>query len=108
MDVPEIANVVVPRPAGPGGRPVRRGRAGRGASTAKEEAALQKNAEAFIEAFNKGDAKALAAFLTDDGDMVDQDGHQFKGRKAIEEDYEKLFADAEGPSSTSASARCAW
>ena len=39
--------------------------------TAKEEAALQKNAEAFVEAFNKGDAKALAAFFTDDGDLAD-------------------------------------
>ena len=29
---------------------------------AKEEAALQKRAEAFVEAFNKGDPKAVAAF----------------------------------------------
>ena len=64
--------------------------------TAKEEAALQKNAEAFVEAFNKGDAKALAAFFTDDGDMIDQDGHQIKGRKAIEEVYTKFFADTKG------------
>ena len=60
---------------------------------AKEEAALQKNAEAFVEAFNKGDAKALAAFFTEDGDIIDQDGHQIKGRKAIEQVYTKLFAD---------------
>ena len=64
--------------------------------TAKEEAALQKNTEAFVEAFNKGDAKALAAFFTEDGDMIDQDGHQIKGRKAIEEVYTKLFADTKG------------
>ncbi len=63
---------------------------------ATEEAALQKNAEAFCEAFNKGDAKALAAFFTEDGDMIDQDGRQIKGRKAIEEVYTKLFADTKG------------
>ena len=60
---------------------------------AKEEAAIQKNAEAFVEAFNKGDAKALAAFFTEDGDMIDQEGRQIKGRKAIEQVYTKLFAD---------------
>ena len=63
---------------------------------AKEEAALQKNAEAFVEAFNKGDAKALAAFFTQDGDIIDQDGRQIKGRKAIEEVYAKIFAETKG------------
>jgi uncharacterized protein (TIGR02246 family) len=63
---------------------------------AKEEAALQKNAEAFVEAFNKGDAKALAAFWTEDGDLINQEGHQLKGRKAIEEAYTKLFSETKG------------
>ncbi len=63
---------------------------------AKEEAAIQKTAEEFAEAFNKGDAKALAAFFTEDGDMIDQEGHQVKGRKAIEELYAKLFAETKG------------
>jgi uncharacterized protein (TIGR02246 family) len=62
----------------------------------KEEAALQKNAEAFVEAFNKGDAKAAAAFFTEDGDIIDQDGRQIKGRKAIEKTYTKVFAGAKG------------
>ncbi|HJZ56859.1 MAG TPA: hypothetical protein VKE74_17960, partial [Gemmataceae bacterium] len=35
-----------------------------------EEAALLKNAEAFVEAFNKGDAKTLAAFWTPQGDYT--------------------------------------
>jgi len=63
---------------------------------AKEEAAIQKSAEAFVEAFNSGDAKAVAAFWTPDGDMVDREGHQVKGRKAIEAAYQKFFADAKG------------
>jgi uncharacterized protein (TIGR02246 family) len=61
-----------------------------------EEAALQKRAEAFVEAFNKGDAKAVAAFWTPEGDLVDQDGHHFKGRKAIEELYTNFFAETKG------------
>ena len=63
---------------------------------AKEEAAIQKTAEEFAEAFDKGDAKALAAFFTEDGDMIDQEGHQVKGRKAIEDLYAKLFAETKG------------
>jgi len=63
---------------------------------AKEEAAIQKNAEAFVAAFNKGDAKAVAAFFTPNGDMVDQEGHHFKGRKAIEELYQKFFSEVKG------------
>ena len=48
---------------------------------APEEAAIKKNAEAFIAAFDKGDAKAVAAFWTPDGDYVDETGKQMKGRE---------------------------
>ena len=39
---------------------------------ASDEAAIKKSAEAFIAAFDKGDAKAVAAFWTTDGDYVDE------------------------------------
>src|SRR3954468_2486883 len=55
-----------------------------------------KRAKAFIEAFHKGDAKAVAAFWTPDGDYVDQAGKQTKGRAAIEKLYEKAFAANKG------------
>jgi uncharacterized protein (TIGR02246 family) len=61
-----------------------------------EEDVLQKRAEAFVKAFNDGDAKAVAAFFTTDADMVDQEGHHIEGRKAIEETYKKFFAEAKG------------
>lgn len=61
-----------------------------------EEEVLQKRAEAFVETFNKGNAKALAAFFTPDGDLVDPEGNQIKGRKAIEETYRKYFAERKG------------
>jgi uncharacterized protein (TIGR02246 family) len=61
------------------------------AQDAKE--AIGKNGEAFIEAFHKGDAKALAAFWTEDGDYTDQAGRHMKGREAIEKAFEGFFAE---------------
>jgi uncharacterized protein (TIGR02246 family) len=50
----------------------------------------------FIEAFNRGDAKAVAAFYMPDATYVDEDGREYKGRAAIEQLYEKTFAAAKG------------
>jgi uncharacterized protein (TIGR02246 family) len=61
-----------------------------------EEKALQKRGEAFVAAFNKGDAKAVAAFFMPRADVVDTEGHHLKGREAIQESYQKLFAEAKG------------
>src|SRR5262245_28105986 len=66
------------------------------APPSEEEKALRKRAEAFVETFNKGDAKAIAAFFTADCDVVDPEGNQIQGHKAIEETYAKLFAQAKG------------
>jgi uncharacterized protein (TIGR02246 family) len=52
--------------------------------------------EEFIKAFNKGDAKAVAAFWTEDAKYVDSDGKECKGRQAIEKLYEKSFAARKG------------
>ena len=65
-------------------------------SNPQEEAAITKTAEAFVEAFQKGDAKAVAAFWTPDGDYVDATGRVLKGRPAIEKDFENLFAENKG------------
>jgi len=62
----------------------------------QEEAALLKGAEAFVEAFHKGDAKAVAAFWTPDGDYMDQTGKHLKGRQAIEEAFQGFFAENKG------------
>ena len=57
--------------------------------------ARERRAE-FIAAFNKGDAKAVAAFWTPDATYVDQVGREYKGRTAIEQLYEKVFAARKG------------
>src|SRR6516164_1648617 len=63
---------------------------------AKDMDAIAKKAEAFIEAFHKGDAKAVAAFWTADGDYTDQTGKHLKGRAAIEKAFADHFAENKG------------
>jgi uncharacterized protein (TIGR02246 family) len=58
---------------------------------ARDKEAIAQNAQAFIEAFAKGDAKTLAAFWTPDGDYTEQTGRHFKGREAIEKAFDKFF-----------------
>jgi len=55
------------------------------------EAAIRATAEAFIKAFNAGDAKAVANLWTPNGTVADEQGNVVKGRKAIEEEYAALF-----------------
>jgi uncharacterized protein (TIGR02246 family) len=59
--------------------------------TEEDKAAIQKNAEAFVEAFDKGDGKALAAFWTPDGDYTTLTGRRMKGREEIEKAFDDLF-----------------
>ena len=47
------------------------------------------DAQKYVEAYNKGDAKSLAGFYSEDVDYVDQDGAEVKGRDAMQ----KLLAD---------------
>jgi uncharacterized protein (TIGR02246 family) len=68
----------------------------RAAESEPQDAAITKTAEAFVEAFQKGDAKALSEFWTPDGDYVDETGRALKGRKAIEGSFTELFANSKG------------
>ncbi|HKI37617.1 MAG TPA: SgcJ/EcaC family oxidoreductase [Gemmataceae bacterium] len=74
-------------------------KAGDGAPPARAEAkddsadssAIRKEADEFVKAFNKGDAKAVAAFWTKDGEYVGPDGETLRGREAIEKGYADFF-----------------
>jgi len=55
------------------------------------EAEIRATADAFVKAFNAGDAKAVAALWTANGTMADDQGEIFKGRKAIEDQYAAFF-----------------
>lgn len=60
-------------------------------AAASPQAAVLASAEAFVEAFNRGDAAAVAAFWTADGSLIDASGVVFQGRKAIEAMYAAMF-----------------
>jgi uncharacterized protein (TIGR02246 family) len=64
--------------------------------TAAEENSLMNNAKAFVDAFEKGDAKAVAAFWAEDGDYVDVNGRHLHGRSAIENAFKDFFAENKG------------
>ncbi|MBN2580945.1 MAG: SgcJ/EcaC family oxidoreductase [Pirellulales bacterium] len=53
---------------------------------------IRENARAFVAAFNRGDAQAVAAFWTEDGDYVDEQGRRIQGPAAIEKEYAAFFA----------------
>jgi uncharacterized protein (TIGR02246 family) len=59
---------------------------------ADDEAAIRKETAAFIKAVEKGDAKAVAEFWTEEGEYINDDGTTLRGRAAIEKEYAKAFA----------------
>jgi uncharacterized protein (TIGR02246 family) len=71
---------------------------GKGAGTPKgkkptdDEAAVRKSTAEFIKAVEKGDPKAVAAFWTQNGEYIDDDGTTIRGRAEIEAAYAKAFA----------------
>jgi len=63
---------------------------------ASADAAIRQSSQAFVAAFNKGDAKSVAALWTEDGDFTDEAGRTFSGRAAIEKEYADFFAANKG------------
>jgi uncharacterized protein (TIGR02246 family) len=53
---------------------------------------VQKALDSFTAAFQKGDAKAVAAHWAADGEYVGDDGTTHRGRAALEKDYAAFFA----------------
>jgi uncharacterized protein (TIGR02246 family) len=78
------------------GLAVGRGLAQPARGTSQDKAAIASNAEAFIEAFQKGDAKAVAAFWAADGDYTNPSGRHLKGREAIAKAFQAFFAENKG------------
>lgn len=64
--------------------------------SAPHEVAIRQAAKTFVEAFNRGDAKAVAAHWKVDGDYVNEMGQRFQGRDAIQQEYETFFASNPG------------
>lgn len=66
-----------------------------GQHEAKIDASLQKTIDAFVEAFNRFDAKAVASFWAEDGTLLNPVGNYGRGRAGIEqvfrEDAQRLL-----------------
>jgi uncharacterized protein (TIGR02246 family) len=60
------------------------------------EATIRAAANEFVEAFDRGDAKALAGHFASDGVYVNELSQRFEGRDAIEKEYGTLFENASG------------
>jgi uncharacterized protein (TIGR02246 family) len=58
--------------------------------------AIRKNAEAFVEAFNKADAKAVAALYTENAQMSVDGETIAEGRAAVEKAYAEYFKENPG------------
>jgi uncharacterized protein (TIGR02246 family) len=54
--------------------------------------AIRTASDLFVAAFNKQDAKAVAALWTEDGEYIDDTGRVLVGRAEIEKDYQEFFA----------------
>ena len=59
---------------------------------ADDAEAIRASSKAFVTAFDKGDAKAVADLWTADGVLIDESGTAYRGRPAIEATYAKFFA----------------
>src|SRR5690348_433123 len=62
------------------------------ADRSADEAAIRANIALFVKAYNAGDAKAVAALFTPDGEIEDKDGNTSDGREAIAKTFGELFA----------------
>jgi len=61
-----------------------------------DEAAVRKAVASYVEAFNKGDAEAVAAHWSEDGEFSAPSGKTIKGRAALQEAFGAYFAENKG------------
>jgi uncharacterized protein (TIGR02246 family) len=62
----------------------------------ENEAAIRQTVDAYVAAFNRGDAASLAAYWCDDAEFASPAGDVLQGRQAIQEGFETFFADRSG------------
>jgi uncharacterized protein (TIGR02246 family) len=66
------------------------------AAVSPELAAARETAAAYVAAYNKGDAAAVAALFAVDAEWISNEGVQTSGRAAIEVLLKSVFADSKG------------
>jgi uncharacterized protein (TIGR02246 family) len=66
------------------------------ARNSDDEDAIRQTGETFSKAYDRGDAKAVAAHFTSDAEYIDEQGNVFQGRQAIEESLASFFKENPG------------
>jgi uncharacterized protein (TIGR02246 family) len=66
------------------------------AARPEDEKAIRASVDAFVGAFAKGDAKAIAGLFTEQGEAVDVGGEAIRGRADLEAHYASRFQDSPG------------
>ena len=66
------------------------------APTDAQQLAIRQNIDSYIQAFNAGDAKQLAAHWTEDGELTTEAGTTYQGRQAMEDAFTEYFAANKG------------
>ena len=65
-----------------------------GDQRAADQAAIRSAVESYVEAFHRGDAAAVAAHWTEDGEFFPPTGQTLQGRQAIQKEFEAFFAES--------------
>ena len=65
-------------------------------ASSSEENAIRAAVESYVAAYNRGDAKAVAAHWSESGEWISPSGQRFQGRQAIEKEIKSLFAENQG------------
>jgi uncharacterized protein (TIGR02246 family) len=65
-----------------------------------DEKAVRDAAQAFSQAFEKGDVRAVGSLFTEEGEYVDEDGEPVRGRAALEKAYGAFFTARRGVKTT--------
>ncbi len=79
-----------------GQEPAGKSAAGKAGEENADTADIKKAGQAFLKAYMEGDAKALAASWTENGEYFSDDGTLIRGRAEIEKSYAELFAKKNG------------
>jgi uncharacterized protein (TIGR02246 family) len=58
----------------------------------EDEKAIRSLTDSFVDAFGKGNAKAIAAMFTEQGEAIDSAGAAIRGRESLEGHYTERFA----------------
>lgn len=61
-----------------------------------DETAIRQAVGSYVDAFNRGDAQAVASHWSTDGVYSDPSGKQFRGREAITKEFQAYFAEVTG------------